>query len=102
MTELFRHDRIKTTLAKAQAVRSEAERLVTVAKKGVAKREADGSDFHERRVVAKVLYDAEVVSRLFDEIAPRFAERPGGYTRVLKIGQRLGDGAEMAVLELVE
>lgn len=102
MTELFRHGRIKTTRAKALAVRSEAEHLVTIAKRGQAKRDAQLADVHERRLVSAVLYDPQVVKKLFDDIAPRFAERPGGYTRLLKLGQRLGDGAEMVVLELVE
>ena len=102
MTELFRHERIKTTKAKALAIRSQAERLVTVAKRGQVKRDAGQHDVHERRRVAAVLRDPEVVRKLFDEIAPRFAERPGGYTRVLKLGKRAGDGAGMVVLELVE
>ena len=102
MTELFRHERIKTTKAKALAVRSQAERLVTTAKKGVAKRDAEHSSVHEIRQVAAVLRDRQVVKKLFDEIAPRFADRPGGYTRVLKLGPRAGDGAEMVILELVE
>jgi large subunit ribosomal protein L17 len=102
MTELFRHGRIKTTRAKALAVRSEAEQLVTIAKRGQIKRDAQEADVHERRLVAAVLYDQQVVKKLFDDIAPRFAERQGGYTRVLKLGPRLGDGAEMVVLELVD
>ena len=101
MTELFRHERIKTTKAKALAIRSEAERLVTIAKRGRTKRDAEGLDVHERRLVAAKLTDPQIVSKLFDEIAPRFLERPGGYTRILKLGQRLGDGAEMVILELV-
>lgn len=102
MTELFRHERIKTTRAKALAIRSEAEHLVTIAKRGQVKREAQQADVHERRLVAAVLYDPQVVKKLFDDIAPRFADRPGGYTRLLKLGPRLGDGAEMVMLELVE
>ena len=102
MTELFRHDRITTTRAKALLVRSEAEKLVTIAKRGKSKRDAEQHDVHERRQVAAVLTDAQVVKRLFDEIAPRFESRPGGYTRVLKMGRRVGDGAEMVVLELVD
>jgi len=102
MTELFRHERIKTTRAKALAIRPQAERLVTVAKRGVAKRDADEYNVHEIRRVAAVLRDRQVVRKLFDEIAPRFADRPGGYTRVLKLGPRAGDGAEMVILELVE
>ena len=102
MTELFRHERIKTTRAKALGVRSQAEHLITIAKRGKAKRDADQYDVHERRQVAAVLRDPQVVQKLFDEIAPRFVERPGGYTRVVRLGRRAGDGAEMVVLELVE
>jgi len=109
--QLFYHERIRTTRAKAQAVRSEAERLITIAKRG---NEAGGAAMvHARRVVAARLgtpyigggEDDErvnVVNKLFDDIAPRYAERPGGYTRVLKLGPRLSDGAEMVLLELVE
>lgn len=102
MTELFRHERITTTHAKALAARSEAEHLVTIAKRGYAKREADEADVHERRLAAALLTDGEVVRKLFDEIAPRLADRPGGYTRILKLGPRQGDGANMALLEIVE
>jgi large subunit ribosomal protein L17 len=102
MTELFRHERIRTTRAKAQAIRSEAEHLVTVAKRGKTKRDAEEFDVHERRQVNSVLRDPAVVKKLFDEIAPRFMERPGGYTRIIKEGPRLGDGAEMVILELVD
>lgn len=98
MTELFRHERIKTTKAKALGMRSQAERLITTAKRGKAK----GGGLHERRQVAAVLRDRAVVKKLFDEIAPRFAERPGGYTRIVRLGRRSGDGAEMVVLELIE
>jgi len=97
MTELFRHERIKTTKAKALGIRSQAERLITTAKRGKAR-----GGVHERRQVAAVLRDRAVVKKLFDEIAPRFAERPGGYTRIVRLGRRLGDGAEMVVLELIE
>ena len=102
MTELFRHERITTTHAKAMAVRREAEKLVTLAKQGHVKREGEEYDFHERRLAAAKLTDSNVVRRLFDEIAPRMADRPGGYTRVIKLGPRQGDGAEMAILELVD
>jgi len=102
MTELFRHERIRTTQAKALAVRSEAEKLVTVAKRGHVKRQAQEIDVHERRLAAAVLTDSLVVRKLFDEIAPRFSERKGGYTRVLKLGPRFGDGSEMVLLELVD
>ena len=90
---LFTHDRIQTTEAKAKALRPLAERLITFAKRG---------DVHARRQVLRVVTDRDVVHRLFDEIAPRFADRSGGYTRILKIGPRKGDGAAMAQIELVE
>jgi large subunit ribosomal protein L17 len=90
---LFRHGRIQTTTAKAKELRPFAERLITLAKRG---------DLHSRRLAARKINDGEVLFRLFDAIGPRFAERPGGYTRVLKIGHRQGDGAEMALIELVD
>ncbi len=93
ITELFRHDRIRTTEAKAKAVQSEAEKLITIAKR---------QDVHARRQVAAVLTDDTVVKRLVDEVAPRYLERPGGYTRVVHLGQRQGDGAPMVQLSLVE
>lgn len=99
ITELFRHERISTTVAKARFMRGEAEHLITVAKRGLAE---GGNNVHAHRQVARVLTDPDIVKRLFNEIAPRFAERPGGYTRIVKVGQRMGDGAEMAVIELVE
>jgi large subunit ribosomal protein L17 len=90
---LFSHERVRTTEAKAKALRPVAERLITFAKRG---------DVHARREVMKVLPDRDVVHRLFADIAPRFAERSGGYTRILKLGPRKGDGAPMAQIELVE
>jgi len=102
MTELFRHGKIKTTQAKALAIRSDAEKLVTMAKQGRAKRVAEQSDVHERRLVAAVLTDPKVTKQLFDETVVRFMERPGGYTRMLKLGKRVGDGADMVLLELVD
>ncbi len=98
--ELFRHERIRTTKAKAQAVRAPAERLITLAKRGNAAGEEKA--VHARRLAAARLGDPEIVKKLFDEIAPRYADRPGGYTRILKLGPRNGDGAEMVLLELVE
>jgi large subunit ribosomal protein L17 len=92
-TSLFRHERIETTTAKAKELRPFAERLITLAKRG---------DLHARRLAARKVADREVLIKLFDSIGPRFAERPGGYTRVLKIGHRQGDGAEMAMIELVD
>jgi large subunit ribosomal protein L17 len=91
-TSLFEHGRITTTEAKARALRPVAERLITKAKKG---------DLHNRRQVLSTIRDKGVVHALFEEIAPRFAERPGGYTRITKIGPRKGDNAPMAVVELV-
>jgi large subunit ribosomal protein L17 len=99
ITELFRYDRISTTEAKARFMRSEAEHLITTAKQGLAE---GGNAVHARRLAARVITDPDVTKRLFDEVAPRFAERPGGYTRIIKVGPRYGDGAPMAVLELVE
>jgi large subunit ribosomal protein L17 len=91
-TSLFEHGRITTTEAKARRVRPFAEKLITKAKKG---------DLHNRRLVAEVIRDKSVVHSLFTEIAPAFAERPGGYTRITKIAPRRGDNAPMAVIELV-
>ena len=90
---LFDHERIKTTEAKAKLLRPFAERLITKAKKG---------DIHHRRQVLSVIEDRAIVHKLFADIAPRFAERNGGYTRILKLGPRSGDGASMALIELIE
>jgi large subunit ribosomal protein L17 len=89
---LFDAEKITTTVTRARAVRPLAERLITKARRG---------DLHSRRQVLKVLGDSEVVTKLFDEIAPRYADRPGGYTRIVRIGPRQGDNAEMAIIELV-
>ena len=91
--QLFQHGRVRTTVAKAKAVRPLAEHLITFAKRG---------DVAARRQVLRTVPDRDVVHKLFSEIAPRLAERNGGYTRILKIGQRKGDGAEMALLELLD
>jgi len=103
---LFKHGRIRTTQAKAQFVRPYAERLITVAKRGLAKVESTGDEsaaIHARRLAASRLNnDRVMVQMLFDEIAPRFADRPGGYTRMFKLGPRKGDNAPMVLLELVE
>jgi large subunit ribosomal protein L17 len=93
-TALFERERIRTTLAKAKEVRPFAERLITL-----ARREDDR--LHARRLAARDIHDRKVVKKLFDSIGARFATRPGGYTRILRLGPRLGDGAEMAILELV-
>ena len=98
--QFFTHERIQTTRAKAAAIRGDAERTITIARNS-----ANGSETEKvsaRRLVAQKLGDNQVIKRLFDEIAPRFANRPGGYTRVLKLGPRMGDSAEMVILELVE
>jgi large subunit ribosomal protein L17 len=98
--QFFTHERIKTTKAKAAAIRGDAEKLITLAKNS-AEGTAD-QKVHARRLAVSKLGDDQVIKRLFDEIAPRFASRNGGYTRVTKLGPRLGDSAEMVVLELVE
>ncbi len=103
VTELLRHGRIQTTRAKAEAIRGQAERLITIAKRGLAAEKEDAArGVHARRLVAARVNDPEVVKKLFGEIAPRYAERPGGYTRMLKLGFRHGDAAEMVLLELVD
>jgi large subunit ribosomal protein L17 len=91
-TALFEHGRITTTEAKARVLRPVAEKLITKARKG---------DLHNRREVLKTIHDKSVVHTLFTEIGPKFAERPGGYTRITKIGPRKGDNAPMAIIELV-
>lgn len=98
--QLFDHERIRTTRAKAQAVRGQAERLITLAKRGNEAGEA--KEVHARRLAAARLGDAESVKKLFDDIAPRYEDRLGGYTRMVKLGPRRGDAAEMVLLELVE
>ncbi|MDD8016981.1 MAG: 50S ribosomal protein L17 [Bacteroidota bacterium] len=102
-TSVLRHKRIKTTLAKAKEARAVVEKIITRAKNAVAK-EVDGApkNIHARREVARFIKDKDVVKMLFTEIAPKVANRPGGYTRVIKLGQRLGDGAHVALLELVD
>ena len=100
MTEFFRHERIRTTRAKADAIRGETERLITSAKRGNAAGEAKA--VHARRRAAARLNDPEIVKKLFDEIAPRYVSRAGGYTRIVRLGPRSGDAADMVFLELVE
>ena len=92
-TELFRHERIRTTEVKAKALRGYAEKLITLGKKG---------DLSARRLAARDVQDHEILRKLFAEIAPRFKERAGGYTRVLKLEHRHGDAASMALIELVD
>lgn len=100
MNQLFVHERIRTTRAKALALRSTAERMITLAKRGNEAGEA--KMVHARRLAAARLGDPEIVKKLFDDIAPRYVDRPGGYTRILKLGPRRGDSAEMVLIELVE
>ena len=102
-TSLFRHKKIHTTLAKAKETRMVVEKIITRAKRTVAK-EAEGGpkDVHARREVARFIHDKAVVKMLFSEIAVKVGQRPGGYTRVVKLGRRFGDAAEVAVLELVD
>src|SRR5512133_935561 len=100
INQLFEHERIRTTRTKAQAIRGDAERLITLARNS-----ANGSDIDKvnaRRLAAARLSNPDTVRKLFDDIAPRYATRPGGYTRMLKLGPRLGDAAEIVLLELVE
>jgi len=92
VTSFLEKERIRTTLPKAKATRPIAEKMITMAKK---------NSLHSRRLALRFIYKREVVKKLFSEIGPRFSERPGGYTRIIKIGPRAGDGAEMAFLELV-
>ena len=89
---LFWDGKITTTVTKAKVLRPYAERLITKARKG---------DLHSRRQVLRHIQDTEVVTRLFDEVAPRYAGRPGGYTRIVRLGPRRGDGSEMAQIELI-
>lgn len=91
-SSLISEERITTTHARARSVRPVVEKLITRARKG---------DLHSRRIVLKTIRDTEVVTKLFDVVAPRYNHRPGGYTRIVKLGPRRGDGAEMAVIELV-
>ncbi|MEW6448311.1 MAG: 50S ribosomal protein L17 [Bacillota bacterium] len=92
VTSLFKEEKITTTEPRAKEVRGIAERMVTLAKKG---------DLSARRQVLRYIYDEEVVKKLFTNIGPRYTDRSGGYTRILKVGQRRGDAAEMVILELV-
>jgi large subunit ribosomal protein L17 len=93
VTSLFRHERIRTTKAKALEIRRSAEKLITRAKV---------DSVHNRRIVSSRLFDEGVVAKLFTDIGPRMKDRPGGYTRILKFGERAGDAAEMVILELVD
>ena len=105
-SQLFEHGRIRTTFHKAKFVQGHAERLITLAKRGLARAEARGDDMiavNARRQVARRLNnDRVLVGKVFDTLAPLYADRPGGYTRILKLGPRKGDNAEMALIELVD
>jgi large subunit ribosomal protein L17 len=108
ITQLFDEERIETTEAKAKFVRADAEKLITLAKRGLASKEnepeatSNARAVHARRLAAARLNDPEAVKKLFDTLAPRYEKRAGGYTRILKLGPRLGDAAEMVLLEMVE
>jgi large subunit ribosomal protein L17 len=97
--ELYIHERITTTEAKARAIRSEAEKMITKAKRGIAD---GGNRVHAQRQLVAFLNDKTVAKKVFDELAPRYLERNGGYTRIVKLGKRQGDAADMAIIELVE
>jgi large subunit ribosomal protein L17 len=92
-SSLFRHGQIETTTAKAKELRPYAERLITLARRG---------DLHARRLAGTKIREREVLGLLFDEIGPRFKDRPGGYTRILKLGTRKGDAADMSLIQLVD
>jgi large subunit ribosomal protein L17 len=100
-TDLLRHEHLKTTVPKAKELRPFVERVITIAKRGVAGSPDPARAVNARRLVLRDIHDREVVAKLFDVLAPRFASRPGGYTRLLRIGYRRGDSAELALVELV-
>lgn len=93
ITQVLQHERIETTEAKAKAVRGDVDKIITLAKRG---------DVHARRQVLETVSDKKVVTKLFDKIGPRFKDRKGGYTRIIRLGRRQGDAAEMVLLELTE
>ncbi len=108
LTQLFQHERLTTTEAKAKFIRSEAEKLVTLARNSANPRPNEDEKAHAARkvhalrlVIAR-LSDPKIAKKLFETIAPRYAKRPGGYTRILKLGPRQGDAADMAIIEFVE
>ena len=101
VTDLFRYGAIQTTQAKVEAVRGQAEKIITIAKRAIAAGDPIKA-VNARRQVAAQLTDPQIVKKLFDEIAPKYAERPGGYTAVRKLGRRVGDAAPVAMLELIE
>jgi len=99
ITDLFRYGQLETTEAKAKAIRPGAERLITIAKRGQT---GDISEVHARRLLRARLADPAMVAVVYDDLADRYVDRKGGYTRIFKMGQRKGDGARMALIELVE
>ena len=101
ITDLFRYGAIQTTQAKVEAVRGQAEKIITIAKRGIAAGDPVKA-VNARRQVAAQLTDPQIVKKLFEEIAPKYAERPGGYTSVRKLGRRVGDAAPVAMLKLIE
>jgi large subunit ribosomal protein L17 len=101
-TSLLRHKRITTTLAKARETRMLVERIITRARRAFSQKDTPAAGVHQRREVARLIHDREVVKELFTTIAEKIGPRPGGYTRIVKLGQRHGDAAEMAVIELVD
>jgi len=100
-TALLRYEHLETTVPKAKELRPFVERIITIAKRGLKAGEANGQLLNARRLVMHDLQDRDVVTKLFDTVAPRFADRPGGYTRLLRIGFRKGDSAEVAQVELI-
>jgi len=100
-TALLRYEHLTTTVPRAKELRPFVERIITIAKRGVADGGGNGKALHARRLVMHDLQDKDVVTKLFDTLAPRFAERPGGYTRLLRLGFRKGDAAEVAQVELI-
>ena len=98
---LLKYERIETTVPRAKELRPFVERIITIAKRGVAGGDSNGKSLHARRLVLRDIQDREIVGKLFDTIAPRFEARPGGYTRILRLGYRRGDSAEVAQIELV-
>lgn len=102
INDLYTHGRIKTTEAKARAIRGEAEKLITIAKRAIASGDNMRQVNARRTLLARLGNNKAAVAKIFDELAPRYEDRPGGYTRILKLGMRHGDAARMAMIELVE
>jgi large subunit ribosomal protein L17 len=98
---LIQFEHLQTTVPKAKELRPFVERIITIAKRGIANGDANGGSLHARRLVLRDIQNRDVVAKLFDTIAPRFEARPGGYTRILRLGYRRGDSAEVAQIELV-